>query len=166
MSTAKFIQLNDTDPKYTCNICSDTIDDDKIIALKCDPKKHIFCYECIRDWYKELKKKKSPSNYKMTTMCPMCMKNGGLLPQCSFDTPIKDIHSGYVDQNIPKVNSTFKCCGAKLKTKDGFCQARGQEKYGGLCGTHIKCKNIVVAVETNEDLSSNTTTPSNGAIVI
>ena len=166
MSTAKFIQLNDTDTKYTCNICSDTIEDDKIIALKCDPKKHIFCYDCICDWYKELKKKKSTNNYSMITMCPICMKNGGLLPPYKFDNPQKGIHSGYVDQNAPKVNVTHKFCGAKLKTKDGFCQASGQQKYGGLCGRHVKCKNIVVVAETNEDLSSNTTTSPNGAIVI
>jgi hypothetical protein len=157
---AKFIQLKDGDEKHTCNICSDTIENDKIIGLKCNPSKHIFCYECIRDWYKELKKKKSPYNYKMVTMCPMCMKNGGLLPMCSFDKPIKDIHLGYVAEIIPQISSQYKCCNAKLKSKDGYCTARGQEKYGWLCGIHVKCKNIVIGSETNQDLSSNISSQS------
>jgi hypothetical protein len=161
---AKFIQLKDGEEKHICNICSDTIEDNKIIGLKCNPSKHIFCYECIRDWYKELKKKKSPNNYKMITMCPICMKNGGLLPQCSFDKSIKDIHLGYIEPTIENIKLSYKCCNAKLKSKDGYCKARGQEKYGWLCGTHVKCKNVIVGVETNEDLSSNTT--SQPAIIL
>ena len=40
MCNAKFIN-KEKDVIYTCNICSEVIDDDKIIGLKCDPVKHI-----------------------------------------------------------------------------------------------------------------------------
>ena len=75
---AKFIDNNNN--SNICNICSDNIIGNNAIGLKCNPTKHIFCYECIYDWYKELKKNKYTNNYSIKNMCPICRKNGGLLP--------------------------------------------------------------------------------------
>ena len=36
---------------FTCNICSEVIPEKRVIGLKCNVKKHIFCYDCINDWY-------------------------------------------------------------------------------------------------------------------
>jgi hypothetical protein len=131
MSSAKLIK-NNCDTKYTCNICTDEIKDDKIIGLNCDPLKHIFCYDCIFDWYKQIQisKKKYTVNYQTHNMCPICRKNGGLLPIC-LDKKIKGIH------NMKLVNP-IKVCGCKLLTSTGYCKTVGNEKYGGYCGKHKK----------------------------
>lgn len=124
MCNAKFIN-KEKDIIYTCNICSEVIDDNKIIGLKCDPVKHIFCYDCIFAWYKQLNKKKKNNNYTITTMCPICRKNGGHLP-------IIDIHNK--DINPDKL---LYECGVKLLTKDGYCTSSGKDIYNGFCGKHF-----------------------------
>ena len=84
----------DENKSYICNICSDKITEN-IIALKCEPTKHIFCYDCILEWYSVLKKKKSAytysNNYSIITMCPVCRNDGGLLP-CCYGEKFKGIH--------------------------------------------------------------------------
>ena len=50
--------------EHSCKICNDIIVDDTIIGLYCDPSKHIFCYTCILDWYKTLKKQTHYGNFK------------------------------------------------------------------------------------------------------
>lgn len=125
-----------------CNICSEKINDNELIRLKCNPSKHFFCYTCILDWYKEVKKLKY-TNFYTQNMCPICRKNGGLLPLIDLNNtitvPIKGIHKIVKDN---KTNNKIKLpvCGFKLKTKDGFCQVIGKEKYSGLCGIHCKNK--------------------------
>lgn len=140
MSNAKFIK-NIDNKEYLCNICSEQIQSDKIISLKCDPKKHIFCYDCIFDWYSQLNKKKNTSNYPALKICPICRKNGGLLPVYANNKLIKNIHiMDNIKNNIPKtevlINPDKKDgeCGAKLKTKGGFCTSVG--KYNGFCKKH------------------------------
>ena len=94
MSQARFIV---SDNKYLCNICSDPISKDKIISLKCNPDKHIFCYDCIKEWYCEISNKKKHKhhheNYTIITMCPICRCNGGLLPVYKNDIPIKGVNN-------------------------------------------------------------------------
>lgn len=144
MSHAKFIK---TDKQYLCNICSDEIENDKIISLKCDPKKHIFCYDCIFDWYKELNKKNNHSNYPVSNICPICREKGGLLPVYGDDKPIKNINI----MNTKKLNTELIInenkyaheCGVKLKSKNGFCHAFGKKIYGGFCGLHKTVVNDV-----------------------
>ena len=131
--------------KYTCGICTDQIPNGEIISLKCNPSKHIFCYDCISDWYKEIKPKKHSGNYSTINICPICRKNGGFLPCIKNDTFIKGIHifnnSGSSNNNN---NNEIHICNAKLKTKEGYCTAKGNPKYGGLCGIHrIKDKPII-----------------------
>jgi hypothetical protein len=79
-------------------------------------------------------------------MCPICRNNGGLLPIIQLDDnnelPIKGIHKIIISKSVNNLNNTLSIniCGIKLKTKDGFCQVIGKEKYGGLCGIHCKNK--------------------------
>ena len=136
MSNAKFIKNTDG-IEHKCNICSEEIPHDKIISLKCNPKKHIFCYDCIYEWYIQLNKKKNTSNYPILKICPMCRKSGGLLPMYGDIKYIKNIH--FVNNNVKKeieINPEKKPgeCGVKLKTKNGYCTAAG--KYNGFCKTH------------------------------
>ena len=145
---AKFIK---NDNSCLCNICSDPISTDNAVALKCNPTKHIFCYECILDWYKELNKNKNTNNYNIKNMCPICRKNGGLLPVHKKFKVIKGIHdikenenpinNEVIKINIVEINPDKKSneCGAKLKTKDKYCQYIGKSIYGGFCGIHAKC---------------------------
>lgn len=162
MTHARFIN-NTLDITHNCNICSEIIENGKIIQLKCNTK-HIYCYDCICDWYKELKKKKYNNNYTIITMCPTCRKNGGLLPVYNNDKPLKDIHimhtTSPVQVSLPvKKNKkdALKACGVKLKTKDGFCVSIGKTQYDGLCGIHFKCNKSVVPSSNNNSgaLSNN-----------
>jgi len=131
MSDAIFIKNSGL--KYLCNICSEEINDDKIIGLKCNPDKHIFCYDCIVEWYKELKSKKNNNkmNYNTINMCPICRDNGGLIPIYKNDEIIKGIHI----INKSK-NDTFIKCGIKLLTKNKYCTFIGKPEHNNLCGVH------------------------------
>ncbi len=68
--------------KY-CNICTENIENDKLVTLACNPN-HYFCYTCIFDWYNTIKHNYSNSfgssfDNKQCT-CPICKKDGGVLP--------------------------------------------------------------------------------------
>jgi hypothetical protein len=152
---AKFIK-NTLNVKYQCNICSDEIETNKVIGLACNPYKHIFCYDCIYDWYKELKKKKYGGNYTMLNMCPICRKNGGLLPLVNNTPFIKGLH--YISDSK---KSEFdiddnKICGYKLCSKNGFCQSKGNKLFMGLCGKHKSKKTIpnIEQLEINDLLNN------------
>ena len=45
MSSAYLINQPNTNGEFICNICSLEIESNKIIGLKCNYKKHIFCLE-------------------------------------------------------------------------------------------------------------------------
>ena len=141
MSNAKFIKIDNLCDSYTCNICSENIENDKIIALKCNPSKHIFCYDCILDWYVQLNKKKNPGNYTLRNMCPICRKYGGLLPLYENTKYLKGVHVFNYALEFGAIKYESNCeskCGAKLKTKDGFCTLYGNKKlYNGLCKKHF-----------------------------
>ncbi len=118
--------------KFTCNICSELIPNDKIIGLKCNVKKHIFCYDCINDWYIITKKNMNHnlnSNYNFVRMCPICRKNGGYLPNLN-DNYIKEVH--YKDKE-----NIIQTCGYKLKTKDDYCMNIGKQCFNNLCKKHF-----------------------------
>ena len=157
MPEAKFIKKK-IGIDYLCNICSENIDDDKIVGLKCNPDKHFFCYDCIFDWYKELnKKKKSYSqNYSILNMCPICRKKGGLLPPYNDNLPIKNINIMNYKKLIPKI-----ICNTQLKN-DKFCRYLGYKICDGLCKNHFKIKMLktsdVVNVDKNIDIDINTDT--------
>jgi len=129
MIEAIFIKNNTC--KYLCNICSEEIEEDKIIGLTCNPDKHIFCYDCIIEWYKQLKTKKNNNhNYNITNMCPICRNYGGLIPVYKDDEMIKGIHI----ITKPKIN--HQLCGIKLLTKNTYCKFIGKPVYNNLCGVH------------------------------
>lgn len=163
MPGAKFIiQAGNSENKHSCNICCEQIDSDKIVGLACNPDKHIFCYECITDWYNEIKVKKKHhiyhSNYTIITMCPICRENGGLLPLAK-DTPyVKGIHIVNYNNKMSKNSKINKngtssstyipvICGVKLCTKTGFCNSFGKEEYGGVCGRHKSSKKPECVIE-------------------
>lgn len=135
--SAKLINATDN-VNYVCNICTDIIIDNKIIGLSCNPEKHIFCYDCILDWYLQLNKKKKCGNYPISNMCPICRNHGGLLPILENYTPIKNIHNlkdkKFKKEKIINPNKLPHECGVKLKTKEGYCILPG--KYDGFCGKH------------------------------
>ena len=171
---ASFICINENKKNdYICNICSENIDDDKIILLSCCKKiEHIFCYDCIQDWYLTLKKKINNlhNNYQFITMCPICRKNGGLLPVYKDKIYIKDIHYLFNNEKEENINLNIKeklitkkkiekiekiCCGTKLITKEGYCKNIGKPIYNNLCGKHYK--NIVNEItETLENTNIQT----------
>lgn len=153
---AKFIK-NSLNNNYICNICSDNIESNKIIGLGCNPLKHIFCYDCINDWYMELKKKKHHGNYTILNMCPICRKNGGLLPSISTIPFVKNLHYISNDVNIDTDTDTDKICGYKLCSKNGICNLKGNKLYGGLCGKHkLKKPEIIedIDIDINELLTN------------
>ena len=136
------INIQEDEKEYICNICNDNISEN-IIGLKCNPHKHIFCHDCILDWFKEIKNKKHTGNYPTNNMCPVCRKNGGFLPCLENAIPIKGIHAEYVDP-LKKIQITqkpeIKICGASYtKLKETIiCQCAGKPQYGGFCGRHKK----------------------------
>lgn len=167
---AKFIK-NTLNIKHKCNICSDEIEPNKVIGLSCNPSKHIFCYDCIYDWYKELKKKKYGGNYNMLNMCPICRKNGGLLPLIEKKIFIKGLH--YIsDSKKSEIDiDDNKICGYKLCSKNGFCQAKGNKLYAGLCGKHKSKKSVpnIEQFDINEllnDISETIEIPQNNQTIL
>ncbi len=147
---ALIISKDPSDPskKYCCNICDDIILNDTIIGLHCDPDKHIFCYQCILDWYYVLKKNTQYGNYQMVTMCPICKKNGGKLPICNNVIPVNGIHN-MKRVKLPKSFKPVIICGTFLKSDPSKkCSMYGHDKYGGKCYRH---KNQ----ELSEDNSNN-----------
>ena len=139
MIYANHIDINSFNEIPICNICSESIDKHKIIGLACNLEKHIFCYDCIFDWYFHLYKKKKHENYNMINMCPICRKNGGLLPMIpSADLYIKQLHY-LLKPNVVDLNSNIPgICGAMLKTKNECCKNIGKVEYHGFCGIHKK----------------------------
>ncbi len=80
---------------FLCNICADDITDlSKKVVLKCNPQ-HIFCYDCIYDWYFKNKGNNSASSsgnmYKYAT-CPICQKDGGFLTLPEGKVAVENIH--------------------------------------------------------------------------
>ena len=139
--SAYLIKHPNNNNKFVCNICSDIIEKDNIIGLKCNLKKHIFCYDCIYDWYLVTKKNYNNninSNYNFIRMCPICRKNGGYLPNLN-NNYTKDIHYKNIDGNQEIVQT----CGFKLKGKDDYCMNTAKKSYNNLCKKHynIQLKN-------------------------
>ena len=130
---AVFINTNkNNEIKYLCNICLNELDE-KGIGLKCNPTKHTFCYECILDWYSEVKNKKYSGNYTILCMCPICRQDGGKLPLLNEnEEPIKGIHY------IKKVVIPKDKCGAKLVSKNATCKNNAKKECNGLCALHFK----------------------------
>lgn len=80
---------------FLCNICAEDLSDlSKKVVLKCNPQ-HIFCYDCIYDWYFKNKKNTNSASsgnmYKYAT-CPICQKDGGFLTLPEGKLSIENIH--------------------------------------------------------------------------
>lgn len=145
--SAYLINHPNNNDKFICNICSDVIDNNKIIGLKCNVKKHVFCFDCINDWYIETKKNmvhNINSNYNFCRMCPICRKNGGYLPNLKKKY-IKEVHYSKDLDNI------VQTCGYQLKNKD-YCMNLGQKCYNNLCKKHynMEVKKGNIKIEKDE----------------
>ena len=143
MNYSYIINHPNHDNKFICNICSENIPSNQIIGLKCNYKKHIFCFTCINDWYLETKiNVKSPYNhnynYNLIRMCPICRKNGGYLPNLNNEFK-KEIH--YKDIEFKKT------CGHKLKNKNEYCMSIGHSKYNNNCKRHFTIINNKINIE-------------------
>ncbi len=131
MTSRNCALLIKSNKEFICNICCCSIDANKIIGLKCNIKKHIFCYECISDWYLEIKNNFHSikyGNYPFIQMCPICRKNGGLLPNLNNHF-ISCIHYNSDDINIAQT------CGYKIQ--DNCCMSVGKKIYNHLCKKHF-----------------------------
>ena len=136
---------------FICNICSEKIETNKIIGLKCNIKKHVFCFDCINDWYITTKKNYNNNyncNYNLIRMCPICRKNGGFLPNLNNNYE-KQIHYS------KDLNNLVQTCSYKLKNKNEYCMNLGQPCYNNLCKKHhnIEIKKIKkIENEENHDI--------------
>ena len=124
---SKAILIKDDINTYNCNICTGQIEKNNIIGLKCNFKKHFFCYECIFDWYKEINNKSIYTK----NMCPICRKKGGLLPLIKNHTFVKNIH--YKDEDGHIVRN----CGCFLKNKKNICYVIGKKQFQNKCSRHL-----------------------------
>lgn len=168
LSFALFIIDNN---KHVCNICSEEIEKDKVIGLKCDPKKHVFCYDCIISWYIQVNSS-SINNYPIKNMCPVCRKNGGLIPVYKDDKPLKNINytSSYIKNNLIIMNPDklpFEC-GIKFMTSNNFCKLKGNQDFSGFCKKHMKFHELYVQHQllNNTSDSLNNTNNTNNSIII
>lgn len=138
-----------------CNICSESIEENKVVQLKCNPTKHIFCYDCIYDWYKILKKPSTNfGNYTIKTMCPICRKNGGLLLLPNGKNFEIGIHKYDLIDDETEVVTTIKLCGYKLKSSNNTCTIRGNVLCGGLCKRHFQIK-----IKEENNINNTATSP-------
>ena len=100
-----------------CNICGDTCENETV--LKCNPN-HVFCYQCIYDWYIVLLKTNYSHEYKKR-MCPICKKDGGYLAYNTLYVFNNTIHKKQVIIcNTPLKSNKNKLC-SKIGTYDGKC---------------------------------------------
>jgi hypothetical protein len=160
--------MKEMSEELLCNICSDPIEG-HVIRLSCEPDKHYFCESCITDWYKKLKEIKYKSMYNPTKeyiqrMCPICRRDGGLLPLYKDTQYIPSIHQKKLTKEkkpkkVKKTNKidnnderpTKRLCNHSLKNSNKtpfetntenlpgkFCKRIGIEKYEWLCFQHRK----------------------------
>jgi hypothetical protein len=59
-----------------CGICKQNYTQPTV--LKC---KHIYCYNCIKEWYSMITISNSRNNYSNKRECPYCRQDGGNLPK-------------------------------------------------------------------------------------
>ena len=115
---------------YYCNICSEEIKEGEIIGLKCNSKKHIFCYECINDWFNESFSNKMYKYQNIKNMCPMCRRHGGKLPY--LNDKYKFNHQIYYNSE----NNLEQNCGCYIKKSNKICTNIGKKEYNYRCGLH------------------------------
>ena len=133
-----------------CNICMSPIEGE-LVRLKCNDT-HFFCNSCIMDWYIELKGMKykkmydSVNEYRMR-MCPICRKDGGLLPLFRLDDYVPSVHEKKLYKKKKKIEKNVvekKMCNHEL-LKGKRCMRTGSEKYGWKCFQHQKVEVEIVS---------------------
>ncbi len=149
---------------FLCNICADDISDlSKKVILKCNPQ-HIFCYDCIYDWYFKNKGNNTSSggnDYKYAT-CPICQKDGGFLTLPEGKVGIENIH---FPKKIVKSYSYKPCNCVDKAINDTYyvCNSSGSnvlsvspDKSINLCYTHMykykKGENITIKNGNNYEI--------------
>ena len=128
------IKLDQKIEEYKCNICSEIIKDNEIVALKCNVKKHIFCYECISDWFNESDSNKIYRFQNVKNMCPMCRKPGGKLPFLDNEFNDNKIFNKNVNYDI--CNGLNTNCGYFMKKSNKCCFNLGKKEFNFRCGKH------------------------------
>lgn len=138
--------------KY-CNICTENIENDKLVTLTCNPT-HYFCYTCIFDWYNTIK-----DNYGNFTFsgiddnkqctCPICKKDGGVIPLLPPHTKnITGIHvKGVIPFGVGEVDDS-KCDHKYCNNQYQYLSMSKNKLYKKLCSYHYydfkKGKNITL----------------------
>ena len=150
MSESKLLNIEDIINKHKievpcCQICTEKLEDGKIIVLKCDDK-HFFCYNCIHDWYCSIFKNNF-SNYSIRTQCPICRKNGGKLPLIEGYSFKNYIH--YTKKYLAH-QKDFYCC-AILKSSDKKCNNKKKNGCGDYCGLHKNYINTQAENQPNSE---------------
>jgi hypothetical protein len=153
--------------KCVCNICADEITDlSKKVTLECNPK-HIFCYNCIYEWY-DTNKDNKPNNYNdyqyKPTSCPLCFKYGGFLPLPKDDiniiVGIENIH--YSPENYIKKSSRCDCISKIAFGTKNKCNSyprktimTSNDKVIKLCYSHYfmysKGDDLLILTEDNKE---------------
>jgi hypothetical protein len=86
-------------------------------------------------------------------MCPICRKNGGLLPLCDKYKFINGIHHS-------KTNNIANICNMKLKNGKGLCKYKSCNIDGNhFCGLHKNLWNTTSIVDNNIPIINNNDIP-------
>jgi hypothetical protein len=100
-------------------------------------------------------------------MCPICRKNGGLIPVYKDDKPLKNIHytSSYIKEKLIIINPNKLAheCGIKFFTSNNFCKSIGDSDFSGFCKKHMKYHELYVQTHgiNNNNLQMNNTINDN-----
>lgn len=150
---------------FLCNICAEDISDlSQKVVLKCNPQ-HIFCYDCIYDWYFKNKGNNSSISsgnmYKYTT-CPICQKDGGFLTLPEGKVGIenihfpKKIHSSYIYKQCvcadKGINGVYFLC----NSSGSYILSLTPNKSTHICHYHMhkykKGESVTIKNENNYEI--------------
>ncbi len=154
------------DKTKSCNICTEDIKSEELVTLICNPN-HTFCYTCIFDWYNIIKHNTETSVFGSTNSdnkqctCPICKKDGGVLPLLPPHT--ENIIGIHVKGKTPYIFGSNSglfggVAGSKCDHKDcnfqySHINVHSKNKlYKNLCYTHFydfkKGKNLILEDDT------------------
>lgn len=129
-------EMDPESDRYTCNICCEEFTSKKVV-LACNPN-HIFCYDCILDWYKKNVGVVSTSYNGKTEYedrkCPICRKDGGFLkipPEVVNQNKLPGIHME--KPIVQKSSYQGKCDCINYNTYDVEFPCSSSAYYSILC---------------------------------
>jgi len=142
-----------------CGICA-CVKENEVI-LSCN---HSYCYDCIYDWFKVKRIKKTFNDRDGILLeCPYCKQKVNKIPLLEKYVYIRGITNpkqiNEIQLNkknksknniIPKNNNNLLICNAPIKSQNNtLCQTKGKECYGYYCGKHKKYQNLIPKVNNN-----------------